>query len=210
MFGHSFSTQLNKRSVILRGKKIKWVFVTRVSQEYPARVLWDSSVEKLHKISPFIWFLVPHRAKRMTAGYQQPVTSALQLKELRCKEPSLSALSEGHQRLRWSESAAALTVSVSPLSLQKNLFVLRMFTDPGEDKQPVPCLSVPQVKHGAVGPFWVCESETSGYVLLFGHCLSCPCLCNSASHHRPTYKRKDKEKQALFDSILSSDVLSHV
>lgn len=58
----------------------------------------------------FKFVLSSHQAKRMTVKYQRPVTSTLQLKELRCKGPSLSALSEGHQRLWWSESAAALTV----------------------------------------------------------------------------------------------------
>lgn len=89
-----------------------------------------------------------HQAKTMTTKYQQPVTSTLQLKELRCKRPSLSAASQGHQRPRRSESAAALTVWVSPLSLQRNLFVLRMFTDPRKDKQLLSCLV--DSKHGAV------------------------------------------------------------
>lgn len=96
-------------------------------------------------LSGEVWLFMKETGQNFSSSsqriwYQQPVTSTLQLKELRCKEPSLSALSEGHQRLRWSESAAALMVWVSPLSLQKNLFVLRMFTDPGEDKQPVSCL----------------------------------------------------------------------
>lgn len=58
----------------------------------------------------FKFVLSSNQAETMTTRYQHPVTSRLQLKELRCKGPSLSALSEGHQRRWWSESAAALTV----------------------------------------------------------------------------------------------------
>lgn len=106
--------------------------------------------DKLLRVSPhnlkirimisFKFVLSSHQAKTMTTKYQQPVTSTLQLEEFRCKGPSLSTLSEGHQRQRWSESAAAPTVWVSPLSLKRNLFLLRMFTDPRKDKQPLSCL----------------------------------------------------------------------
>lgn len=112
----------------------------------------------------------------MRTRYQQPVTSTLQLKELRCKGPSLSALSEGHQRPWWSESAAALTVWRSPLSLQRNLFVLRMFTDPRKEKQLSFLFVGTAAQTESCGPFLCERDRASGYVVLLGLCLSCLCL----------------------------------
>lgn len=140
VFGHNYSIQLFRRSVILKAKKTNWIFVSCASRHVFFFFFFFYS-----DLSGEVWLFMKETGQNFSSSsqrlwYQQPVTSTLQLKELRCKEPSLSALSEGHQRLRWSESAAALMVWVSPLSLQKNLFVLRMFADPGEDKQPVSCL----------------------------------------------------------------------
>lgn len=102
---------------------------------------WEHRAKLAVLIKNYIlnFYLGSHQARKMTTRYQQPVTSTLQLKELRCKRPSLSALSERHQRQR-SESPAAPTVWVFAFSLRRNLFLLRMFTDPRKDKHSPSCL----------------------------------------------------------------------
>lgn len=79
--------------------------------------------------------------------------------------------SEGHQRLRRSESAAAPTVRGSPLTLEELVFVEDVYGS--QERQTASFLfGGEQLKHGAVGHFCVCVREPGCTTALSARCLS--------------------------------------